>query len=400
MNPIIWRLAVIAAALPFSVRAQALDLRHAIDLAVATSPEVRTATAEVEVARRRVTTSSVSEHRPELGVSAGPRIGFDGTVGPDVSMSFSKTIELGDKAAHREAVAAAELSKREASLDEVRVRVAAEVAEIWASWASAVDRRNRLEALLSDARAIEQKLAAQVKTGVSTRVQGGSARMTVARAEAERDAADAEAAIWAAELAVLVPVPSDGPDLSPLALPAMEGDWSADAVRRRGRVRAALSAVETARARAALARAETTSDLTLGAFVALEGEEVAAGLTFAFPWPGNPRATAEALAHDAAAEAAEERAVATGQAVRRTLVRIRATADQQSRRADVLRERVATLMGETSAQLGAALREGQVTAVDVLLALREARELTMAQADAEAAARGAVALLIAIGGAP
>ncbi|MCM2334183.1 MAG: TolC family protein, partial [Anaeromyxobacteraceae bacterium] len=107
--------------------AEPLTLPAATARALARSPEVRSAAAEVRAARARLEEASrVLASNPELSLGGGPRDGGPGRT-TDLELALSQRIEVGGQRSARVASARAGLGAAEARLSSARARLAADV---------------------------------------------------------------------------------------------------------------------------------------------------------------------------------------------------------------------------------------------------------------------------------
>ena len=217
------------------------------------APQVVSARLAVEETRGRLAGASIRfQTNPALEASVGNREGFDGRF-TDVEIGVAQTLEPGSRRSARMAAARAAIARSSADVDETRREVLRLAAGAFFRVLHAQERIR----LLGDTGA----LAAAVHAAADRRFRAGDvavldvnlARTSMARAGAEREAAEAMRAVAAGELAQLVGIDGDiraegpltaggAPDLATL-LEAADG---------RPVVRALESSVEEAAADARL----------------------------------------------------------------------------------------------------------------------------------------------------
>lgn len=315
--------------------AEPLSVPAAIELALARSPEVRSAEAEVRAARARLEEASLLlATNPELLLGAGPRDNGP-TRSTDYEVALSQRVEVGGQRGVRMASARAALGAAEARLSAAKARVAVEVRELVGRVSAA---RLRAEIALDAHRFSEQAAEAaekRFKAGDVARIDANSAhlergRAARARQEAEQEhlglVSELELALGA-ELGSLTDGSAPLDDLVP-GPEASEEELVQKALAARPDVAAARLEVTAAEAEASLAGRMAIPSPTLGVSAAREeGAQVILGtLSLELPFfarnQGARGATAARLEQAREALSALERRVA--QEVRLAAERVRA----------------------------------------------------------------------------
>jgi cobalt-zinc-cadmium efflux system outer membrane protein len=224
--------AALAAAVSLAAVARAsepLTLASATERALAQSPDVRSAEAEVRAAQARLDGASVLlATNPELSAKIGPRDNA-GVRTVDYEAALSQRVEVGGQRGSRMAAARAAVGAAEARLAATRTRIAAEVREaLGRATASAVRAEMARDSLLFSEQAAEAA-ERRFRAGDVARIEVNSAR--VERGRAARIALEAEQERLAAE-AELGTLLGFEPGSPPPGLPGLEelGRWTEEPV--------------------------------------------------------------------------------------------------------------------------------------------------------------------------
>lgn len=339
--------------------AEALDLRTAVEAALASHPELRAAEAAVRAGSARIDTAGL---RPPLELTADVENAFgsgelSGLSGSEITVGIAQVFELGRKRLERISAATVEYRTLEREQEWRRLDIQANVTDTFVQ-ALAVEQRL---AIVDRARALADSIVAaaerRVNAGRSSQAELSRARVTVAQAQIERLTLDTERARLHRELARLMgrdptfamyrlggslePLPSVP---SPAALAALLQS-APDAQR------AALNR-DLATARLNLAQAHRRPDISFGAGVrSLQAtDDIALVLSGSIPVgtarrarSGIAEARAELERADALAEANSRQLVAQAQGLaellelaRRELDLLRGVIVPESQRAEEL----------------------------------------------------------------
>ncbi|MBT9558471.1 MAG: TolC family protein [Myxococcales bacterium] len=378
-----------------------LDATQVARLSEAHNPEVRAALARVASARHASGLAEESPHRTNVSVEGGPTFGFGGHVGGEVTLSASRPIELGDKAAHRVAVAMADILEAEATLDEVRLRVRVEAIGVFASWLAAADRARGADETALLAQSVGASITQRLAAGMATRFDAQAAALTIARARLEASQAQREVEILGTELQLLLglgarpvahldyPTPSF-PDLTTVI---------DRATATHGRVKAALAGVDAMRTRVRLAEANAEGDIAIGGFTTVADDSALVGISVSWDLPTRDRSAKEVAALTSGVDAAE----ANVELVTRDLVRVLSSlwhrANGHREHARQLSADVEPVLESTRLLLTSAIDQGTATGAQLLGLLQERRALANARIEADVNARSAIMLLLAMSGA-
>lgn len=387
-----------------SARADApAPLAALVERALAQSPELRTAEAEVRAARARLEgASALLASNPELSGAAGARDGDAGRTA-EWEVGLSQRVEVAGQRGARRAAARAALGAAEARLEAARARLASEVREL-AGRAEAARLRAGLaedaRRLADDAvRAAERRAEA----GDAARVEVNGAR--VERGRALRAALDAEQerAAARAELELLAGLePGALPELS-FTLEGAEAAAPAEALvpaalEGRRDVAAARLEVEAAEAEARLAGRATVPSPALGISVAREERADVVLGTLSLELPLFARQRAE---RGAAAARLDQARVAQAALERRVAAEVRLASERVRAARRLLEAFDPGLSAALAADLAAATRayqDGQLDFVRWQLLRRDALEARRDRIDAlEALNRASAQLDRALG---
>lgn len=380
--------------------AAALDAAEVSRLAEARSPDVRAALMRVTSARHAAGLAEESPHRTNVGLEGGPTVGFGGDVGGEVTLSASRPIELGDKAAHRVAVATAEVQEAQAALDDVRLRVRIEAVGVFASWLAAADRAHGADETVELAKTVGESISQRLAAGTATRFDAQAAALSLARARIEASQAHREVELLGTELQLLLGLESR--PVAQIAHPTPTFPDLATIIDRatatQGRVKAALAGVDAMRARIRLAEANAEGDIAIGGFASIADDSAFAGISFSWDLPTRARSAKEVsvlFAELAAAEANVEH-------VTRELVRVLTIlwhqANGHRERSRQLAADVEPILESTRQVLASAIDQGSATGAQLLGLLQERRAVANARIESEVSARSAIILMLTMSG--
>jgi cobalt-zinc-cadmium efflux system outer membrane protein len=385
--------------------AEPLSVPAAIERALARSPEVRSAEAEVRAARARLEEASLLlATNPELLLGAGPR-DKGPTRSADYEVAISQRVEVGGQRGARMASARAALGAAEARLAAAKARLAVEVRELLGKVSAA---RLRAEVATDAHRFSEQAAEAaekRFKAGDVARIDVNGAHLERGRAARTRQEAEQEHLGLVSELELAlgaepgslrdVSAPLDdlvpGPETS-------EGDLVRRALAARQEVAAARLEVTAAEAEASLAGRMAIPSPTVGVSAAREeGAQVILG-TLSLELPifarnqGARGATAARLEQAREALSALERRVA--QEVRLAAERVRAA----RRIVAAFDPEMAAALAEDLSLATRAYAAGQIDFLRYQLIRRDALDARRERIDAlEALARATARLEGALG---
>jgi len=203
-----------------ALASEPLTLASATERAVAQSPDVRAAEAEVRAAQARLDGASVLlAANPELSVKVGPS--DDGGVKAiDYDVALSQRIEIGGQRGARVAAARAAVGAAEARLAATRTRISAEVREALGRAAAAAMRAAMAQDSLRFSEQAAEAAERRFRAGDVARIDVNSAR--VERGRSARAAVEAEQERLAAE-AELERLLGLEPGSAPTTLPGLEG---------------------------------------------------------------------------------------------------------------------------------------------------------------------------------
>jgi outer membrane protein, heavy metal efflux system len=388
-----------------ALASEPLTLASATERALAQSPDVRSAEAEVRGVQARVEGAAVLlSTNPELSARIGPRDNA-GVQTIDYEVALSQRVEIGGQRSARVAAARAAVGAAEARLAATRTRIAAEVREALGRAAAAARRAEMARDSLGFSEQAAEAAERRFRAGDVARIDVNSAR--VERGRAARAALDAEQErlVAEAEQATLLGLEPGAP---PPDLPGLEelGRWTVEPVD--GLLREALaSRRDLAALRLDLAAAEEEASLAdrsaipspaLGVSVAREEKSnlVLGTLTFDLPFfarnQGERGASAARVQQARIAIAALERRVA--QEVRLAAERARAT----TRLLDALDPGAAAALAEDLALATKAYEAGQIEFLRYQQVRRDAVDASRDRIDSlEALNRAAAQLDRAVG---
>lgn len=369
------------------------------------APQLRvTQTRWRAVDAERDTAAALLGEDPELQLTAGPRYAHGGGRDYDVILTLSQPIEVAGQRSSRLTVAAAKGRRWSAGLEAERSELRRQISVTYADAALArtkLEIQQQLQELALDQ--LQQARQRQAAGDVGA-VDVTLAELDAARAAEERVQAEQEYRSLRLELCELSGWPLAQPPRPVAALPAGAiRDRVSEASRDAGEhpdVLAANAAVQEAAAQVELARREAVPDLALGVTAAREGAPAGGPaqylllgtLAVELPlWQPSGRAQAEAERDIARAERD-----ATAHAVRARLARAR----------QAVRSAAARVLLVEGAPIGAARRDlvrrayaaGELDPEAYASAMTRLLEAELAQAEAVAAYRRALAELEALGG--
>jgi cobalt-zinc-cadmium efflux system outer membrane protein len=380
-----------------------LTLATATARALAESPDVRAAEAEVRAARSRLEEASILlSSNPELSARVGPRDSADGRTF-DYEAALSQRVELGGQRGLRVAAARAAVGAAEARLSATRARVAADVREALGRASAAAQ---RAVVALEARRFSEQAAKAaerRFQAGDVARIDVNSAR--VERARAARGALEAEQERLAAAggLELLLGVePGTAPEVvleeSGLVTRGTPDDLVREALAARGDIAAARLDLAAAEEEASLATRSVVPTPALGVSVAREDRAtlflgtVSVGLPVFARNQGERGVTAARVQQARVALEALERRAA--QEVRLAAERVRSARQLL----DAFDPAMATALAEDLAQVTRAYEAGQVEFLRYQQVRRDAIDARRERIDAlEALNRAAAQLERAFG---
>lgn len=384
-----------------------LTLSAALVRALEASPRLAEAQAGVDEARGRRLAAGLYAN-PELSVRGGARLLDDGPR-PDVAVELSQALSLSGQRGHRVAVADDELREAEARLAHIRQALATRVhlafieavraQDLVVLAAAGVELAERLR--VASQRRLAAGDAAALDVQVS-RAELGRAEDTLTRARVDEAIAQvALAEVLGTEPGSpvrVVPGPSLARELPSLAQVLSE------AKQRRADLEALRLAVDTARSRVELARANSVPGLTLSAGVAVEGGSdviVGGGVSMALPLFDRGQgevAAAEAATRRRQAELRQGELELAREVTAAYVLYTRSTAAERA-----FDERVVGTMAETTELLQRAFDAGKIGFAEALVLRKSLLEARVNAVETRArAAQAAVVLDVALGrfGAP
>jgi cobalt-zinc-cadmium efflux system outer membrane protein len=372
--------------------AEGLTLDAALRRALAASPEVAAAEADVAGADGRRVTAEAFPHDPELSGEAGARLG-PGDPTLDWSVGLAQTFALGGRVGHARAAVLAELAAARARVEVARRAVSTRVHVAFVEALRARDLLAVEAAQIDLARGLLGVATKRFEAGASTRLDVNLARVEVGRAEGRLHAARARADVACALLAeALGDSPARGvtpegtldapPEAANPALP----DLLETARAHRAELIGAGETRRAARSRVERAAAESVPDLTVSGFFRREaGVESIVGLGLAIPLPITDRATggvAEAEA-DALRLEADTRAL-TARIDREVIVAL-AELQASHATATALQAQIVGSLGENLALLQSAFEAGKIAGAELLVFRQQFRESHVELIEARAA---------------
>jgi cobalt-zinc-cadmium efflux system outer membrane protein len=258
-----------------------LTLSDALARARAAHPELALARATWQVERADSAVAGGAGHRPELALGyerGGELLGWGEESSLDIDLS--QELELGGKAGARRRASSARARTAEAELlaEDRRVELA-----VRAAFARALFLEER-HVLLRDLAELDRRIAAaasaRVKDGVLTPFMGRLLELDHVRSDSERITAAADLRQAHVELALAIGAELAEPlalagDVTIDTLTVSEADAIAVALAARAESEVLRRRVEERRAAHALAESEASPNLTLGAGVSFEHEELA-----------------------------------------------------------------------------------------------------------------------------
>jgi outer membrane protein TolC len=381
--------------------AETLTWKRTVALAIQSSPAVAAAKAQSTVHQAAMKFSEMSPHRVTIDAEAGPRVSTeDGSVAVEARAGVDATIELGGKAAKRRAVEQAALGESKAALSEAQTVVAIDALVLWSRWITAVKRVEIRKRSLALATVFETAMRRKLAAGAATKIERNAVQLTKVRQQVALDAAHAEAGALEAELRQLLGLKNAPKVPDKITLPVLPPlpKLLETAVRKRGAVARVIAATKTALARADLAKAAGTSDITVGGFVGVEGREILAGVRFSIGLPQSTRAAREASVHRARAAVLKSKRAMTELRIRRELVRAWWLMDGQRRRVERLDRDAKPLVESSIKETIRAVQGGRVTLLELMVYTNEAFELDLTRIEAEGRVREGAVLILAAGG--
>lgn len=239
-----------------------LTVQQSIELALERNPTILSIRAEVAAARARLDGASVLlRSNPEIEGSAGPRRSPDGR-STDLGLGVSQQVEIFGQRGARIDAAEALVASAEATLENRRVEVAAQVREAFARRLAAAQRLRIAGEALALAEEALRAAEARLRSGAASKIEVNAARSSLGRAVRERALAVQRDSAAVGSFIVLVGLDPGAPvtlqgDLSVTAgeLPALPS-LVERALSQRFDVGAARHEVEAARAERRLAGRE------------------------------------------------------------------------------------------------------------------------------------------------
>ena len=376
-----------------------LTLDAAIAAAHAHNPTLEAARRAIDEARAGVTGASVAlTDNPELALGIGPRLG---AAGPRLALDvgLEQRFERGGQRGHRIRHAEAGVGVATAEADDLRRRVDAAVAAAFFEQLAAAGRVALFEQDEALARALRDVAQRRLDVGEGAALALGTGRIRLAEAQRRTLIARAERDTAAVRLATLVGLPADAPPTLTGTLPAGDDADGAGLVDRalaeRPDVVARARLDEAAGAAIALADAEASPDVTIGAGYAVDDGDHIVTASVRVPLPlfdtnDGERERARAERARLAAERDGQR-LAIAAEVREALL-----AYEQARAALALYDdAVLGAQEEASTLLRRAVEAGEVGLADVIVVQREVLEGRAGYLDARLALALARARLLA-----
>lgn len=394
-------------ALPAS--AQTLTLEEAWRIAEEANPALKSARAgRHSLEGQRAESAAPLFNNPVLGIDPSRRV-VPQAGGPDMrirewSASLSQTFEIAGQQGYRREATRYEIGAFDASVDELRRQIRAEVEERFVRVLS-LQHRGSLEA--ENLKLVESAAAAmgkRVAAGEASRLEGNVASVEAERTRNQIGLLGENLTAARAELALLLQLP-------PAHLPEVSGEITKtmqysrekllDSASRRPQFAALQNRENAARSRLELERASAYPDVTLGVTAGREGpsefRENVVGLAVSVPLPlfrRNQAGVGKAMSDLAQAQVERQAAARDVQAgVIAQLARV----DQLRERTVRLRASVLPPLEENLRLSQSAFREGEIGLTELLLinrqvldgrrdALEAETELRLAQVALERAA--------------
>ena len=380
---------------------RSLTLEQAYRLAEEAHPSVKTARSRLAAGRAEVREANAFLwNNPSVSVGGTRRTAPEPAAGSrrfgEWSMGASQAFETGGQPGYRRAAAAAARDALAFAVTDARRRLFAEVSERFYDVLS-LQRRVALEAeslrIAEEASALAQK---RLRAGEDSRLDANLARIEAERVRNQAAAAREELVRARGDLAALLGLPI-------AELPQAEGELDAgpapradfiERIGERADLLAAQRAVEAARRRVELERAERWPDVTVGLVGGREGpslgRESFVGLGVSLPLPifrRNEAGIAQALAELTQVQSEYRAALAAARAEVGALLERYALLQARVRR---LRAEVIPTLDENLALSRRARQVGEIGVTQLLVASRQVldarRDLLEAQTELRAAA--------------
>ena len=267
----------LALALPIGARgAEAIGVEEAVDVALQRNASLAVAAAEVAAARARLAGASViSQHNPELDLSAGPRRA-GGETSLDLELGLSQRLDVFGQRGLRREGARRVLAAAEARLEMRRVQVAAEVRDAFFRALAAGEQAKLAGEAFKVAEDAVAAAEARVRSGAAAQMEANAARITLGRAARDRADADRRRSTAVGALIVLLGLDAREPfrlrgKFSLEAPGEVDGEaLLRSALERRQDLAAARQELEGARAEAQLASREALPSPRIGVAYAEE----------------------------------------------------------------------------------------------------------------------------------
>jgi len=365
-----------AAATPAVEDESSVTLEQAKSAALAHSPVIRAAEAEVEEARGRLVAAQTYPYNPEVVLDGAERDGAGGST-TDRGVTLSQQIEIagqrGKRAAAGEAAQAAAVRRRERRRQEV-------IADVEQAFALALGARELMEVAAADVALTRNLLEFErrrLEAGAVSQIQLNVARATAGRSERRFQETRAEwfaARSHLAEAAGLdpakPPIPAGSLPASPAEIAALESLVST-ALARRPDLDSLKQEEERARRQLKLERSLAIPDLRLAAFTGRDEGDDITGVALGLVIPVFNRNKGGIVEARAAVDrtGAETRKVELALLQEVTEARARLEAATAAR--DALSELVVGTLEDSLDLLRRSMEAGKVSATDVLVLRRE-----------------------------
>ncbi len=353
-----------------------MTLEQVQSAAMANSPVIRAAEAEVEEARGRLVAARTYPYNPEIELEGADRDGPGGST-TDRGVTLSQQIEIagqrGKRVARSEADQAAAARRLERRRQEVR-------ADVERAFALALGSRDLMEVAASDLALTRNLLDFQrrrLEAGAVSQLELNLARAAAGRAERRLQEVKAERAAARTRLAEAAGLDPARPPLPVGSLPAAPTEIAAldrlvaTALARRPDLDSLRHEEERARRQLKVERSLAVPDLRLGAFGSREeGDDIAGiGLSLAIPlFNRNQGGIVEARSALDRTGAETRKAEL---AVRQEVTEARARLEAATAAVGALSELVVGTLEESLDLLQRSMEAGKVGAVDVLVLRRE-----------------------------
>lgn len=353
-----------------------LTFSQALDLAKTQSPEILEAQSRVAQARGEVTGASAWLHEnPSLSAGAGPRRTPAGRDGWNVELGLSQTVELGGKRGARRELAKSSLALEETELQLALRRAVGEAAIAYMKGLHAEGRVALARQSVATAQELSRSAQRRFELGEAPGVDVNLGKISLARAQAEVSASEAEVVRAISELKKLLGLPA-GTALQ------LEDEFSALALAPVTASQApsppdiASRELELQKARGALsvAQAKAWPDVTLGVGYEREGEEEAVVGTLSVPLPLFARAQGEREAHAAQVQGAS-RALENARVAREVALEAAIAVHRKCvEAAQTLKTQALPWVEENLSLSQRSYRAGEMGLAELLVVRREAQE--------------------------